>query len=146
MKLAFNQKDVTNTGKYLGEGTNTVKIKKVMVQTNPNTGNESLHVELIGVAESQGKEGTEFLSLSPKARFRIASLAKSCGFTDQVLMSGEFDTQDLVGKVFLLEKRVKGVKLGADGKEKKEYESTYHPAVLATETEALFGPSNDLPF
>lgn len=130
MKMTFREKDLAG-GKYLPVGKFTVRVVNVKTQPAKSTGNDVLVVEVRGVGPGvEGKEGTEYLSLEPKAMWKIGALAEACGIPREYLTGGEFDTEDLVGKTFDLEKQEMGSKV-FEGKERKSYRTIYHRASIS---------------
>lgn len=148
MKLLFKEKDLAG-GKYLPTGKYTVRIVSVKTQTAKSSGNDVLVVELRGVGPGvEGKEGTEYLSMEPKALWKIGSMAEACGVPREYLTNGDFDTDDLLGKIFDLEKIESGTRV-VNGEQKKTFKTTYHPASISEDqagVSGLDGGMDDLPF
>jgi hypothetical protein len=93
---------------------------------------------VITMKDSRGREAKEYL-LDGKSRFKVYNIARACGFSDEELKSGTWDTTKLKGKKLLLVKKQVGVSIW-EGKEKKDYSQEYY---AAPDQGAL---SQDVPF
>lgn len=147
MKILFREKDLAG-GKYLPVGKCTVRIISVKNQPAKTTGNDVLVLELRGVGPGvEGKEGMEYLSLEPKALWKLGSLAEACGIPREYLTNGDFDTEDLLGKIFDLEKQELGSRV-VNGQEKKTYKTIYHKPSISDDQlgGGLDAGMDDLPF
>lgn len=95
MHMTFTDNDLKETkSQFLGIGTHIVSIKKVEKGTSV-AGND----KLIFTFSDGVRERKEHFALTPKAKWKIANLAKAIGYTEEMLKSGGIDIPtDFVGK------------------------------------------------
>lgn len=124
MKITFTEKDIKSS-KYLPLGRSTVRIVEAKIGTS-KAGNQVLEVMFRGIANAEGKEGREVLSLLPQTRWRLSKLFNACGYTTEQLVAG-VDHSDLVGKVIELDRFIAGTEV-REGKEINKYSCDFYPA------------------
>lgn len=134
--ITFNEKDFG--GNYIPVGESLVTVTKAVEQSS-QAGNPVLYMELI---DKYGRTGKEFLSLSDKARFRVAAFAVAAGLSKDHLLTKGLAFKDLVGRKLLMVKTITGKKV-VDNKEFNEYDTQYHPAPEGTNT---FSADEEIPF
>jgi hypothetical protein len=139
MRVNFTERDTENN-KFLPTGRSVVRIANVE-ETQSKSGNPMLVVTVEGVGRWSGREGKEYFPLSDKAKWKLSSLAQAVGYTPERLVAEGLDTNQLVGKTFEIEKNQTGVRM-YEGKEQKEFETTYHRHDDATDPAG----ENDIPF
>lgn len=137
--MTFDDSDLAGGGNFIGVGIHTVKVTEVK-KAKSAAGNDKIEVV---VKNDTGKERTLHLALTPKAKWKIASIAKACGHTDEYLKSGEFlPSKDLPGKKFKLTVEQTGTEM-YNGEEKKRY-AEYFDVLDGAQDQAA--DEEDLPF
>lgn len=138
MKIGFTKNQLN--GIYLPNiGRFVACVTKVEIGTSQNSGGQTLKITLTGIGEHEGQTGMETFSLSEKARWRLAIFCTSCGFPKDYLTSGQFETNDLVGKIVGINRVQDGVRV-YKGEEKPSYRSEFffpEESVKQEETETF---------
>lgn len=135
MKFQFQADDLKDRGMYLGEGSHEVTVTGLESKVS-KAGNDMLVVEF---SDQHGAKAFEYVTQN--TAWKMAAIAKACGFTKEVLASGQFESTMVQGKKLTLVKRATGKEV-YEGKERTVYAQDY----LQSSGAAASSSDETLPF
>lgn len=147
MRIAFSE-DAFNS-KYLPLGKCLCRIKKVEIKEKNNY--QEAHIFLEGVGEWVGHIATDQFPVSGpnaiKFEKKIVSMARACGISDEVMKAGQFDLDDMVGKVVVVDS--KPSKYMKDGVEMEGRPTRFYNPMTDADRKSLASfdaTESDIPF